>query len=34
MNKSYVLYLLIFVAGVAAANRVRALPLGNKIPSL
>lgn len=34
MKKEHLIYLAIFLAGVAAANKVRTLPVLNKIPSL
>ena len=33
MNKKYVVYALIFIAGVMLADRVRALPGVNKLPT-
>jgi len=34
MDKKWVVYALIFVAGVVLANKVRGLPLGNKLPQV
>lgn len=32
MDKKYLIYLAIFLAGVVASSKVRQLPLGNKLP--
>lgn len=34
MNKKWMIYLAIFAAGVVASNKVRQLPLANKLPTL
>jgi len=34
MNKTYITYALIFLAGVLLAEKVRSLPLGNKLPTV
>jgi hypothetical protein len=34
MKKQYLVYAAIFLAGVVLASKVRALPLGDKIPQL
>lgn len=34
MNKTYITYALIFLAGVLLAEKVRALPLANKLPTI
>jgi hypothetical protein len=34
MSKTTLIYVGLFLAGVVLAGRVRALPLGNKIPTL
>jgi hypothetical protein len=34
MNKTTLVYVAVFLAGVVLANRVRSLPMGDKIPSL
>lgn len=34
MNKTTIIYLVLFVAGVVLADKVRQLPLANKLPTL
>lgn len=34
MNKTHLMYLAIFIAGVVLASRVRSLPVANKLPSV
>lgn len=34
MNKTHLIYLAIFVAGVVLAGRIRSLPVANKLPAL
>ena len=34
MNKTHIMYVAIFLAGVVLASRARALPVLNKLPSL
>lgn len=34
MNKKYLMYTVIFLAGVVAANKVRTLPVLSKLPAL
>lgn len=34
MNKQYVIYVAIFLAGVMLAGKVRSLPVVNKLPSV
>lgn len=34
MNKTTMIYVAVFLAGVVLAGKVRSLPLGDKLPSL
>jgi hypothetical protein len=34
MNKKYIVYAVIFLAGVVLADKVRSLPVVNKLPTL
>lgn len=33
-NKKWLVLALVFLAGVASANKIRSLPLGSKIPTI
>ena len=34
MDKKYIIYLALVLAGVVLADKIRALPLGNKLPTI